>query len=32
VAAGGDAGAMVATAQATFRALAVWCRPAAVPA
>ena len=30
VAAGGDAGTMVAAARQTFAALALWCRPAAV--
>lgn len=32
VSAGGDADAMVDAARATFRALAGWCRPVAVPA
>jgi heme oxygenase len=32
VVAGGDADAMVASARATFGALAEWCRPATVPA
>lgn len=32
VSAGGDADAMLASARATFRALADWCRPVAVPA
>lgn len=32
VAAGGDAGTMVAAARQTFEALSLWCRPVAAPA